>query len=127
VRDEESNNEREVAQDNNYDEMSPDEIYENMNLENDDSEENKNNDTENDEENDEQLESSEDLEVIDAENDEESENVTTRGGRVIKPPSRYGFSNLQVRVNEYSNEEARVLINIMQCMKKNYNSHNAIP
>ena len=44
--------------------------------------------------------------------------MTTRGGRLIKPPSRYGFNNLQVRVKEYSNEEARVLIHIMQCMEK---------
>ena len=51
-------------------------------------------------------------------NDEKNEKVITRGGRLIKPPSRYGFSNLQMRVKEYSNEEARVLINIMQCMEK---------
>ena len=100
--------------------MSPDEIYENMNTESDGSEENKNNDTENEEENNEQLKSSEDLEINVTENEEESEKVTTRGGRVVIPPSRYGFSNLQVRVKEYSNGEAWVLINIMQCMEKKF-------
>ncbi len=72
-------------------------------------EENKDND---------QFESSDDHENNDAENNEESETVITRGGRVVKPPSRYGFNNLQVRVKEYSNEEARVLVNIMKCMEQ---------
>ena len=100
--------------------MSPDEIYEHMNTESDGSEENKNNDTKDEEENNEQLESSEDLEINVSENEEESEKVTTRDGRVVKPPSRYGFSNLQVRVKEYSNEEARVLINILQCIEQKF-------
>ena len=141
VHDEVSSDEGEIEQDNDYDEMSPDEIYENMNTEMEDTfgtdgneenvvdtfeidehveEENENNDTENDGENNEQLEPSEEHENNDAENDEESEKVTTRGGRVVKPPSRYGFNNLQVRVKEYSNEEATVFVNIMQCMEQKF-------
>ena len=68
-----------------------------------------------------QLESSDPHENNDAENIGESETVTTRGGRKVKPPSRYGFNNLQVRVKEYSSEEARVLVNIMQCMEHRHN------
>jgi len=141
VHEEVSSDEEEVTQDSDYDEMLPDEIYENMNTEMEDTfgtdgneenvvdtfeidehveEENENNDTENDGENNEQLEPSEEHENNDAENDEESEKVTTRGGRVVKPPSRYGFNNLQVRVKEYNIEEARVLVNIMQCMEQKF-------
>ncbi len=67
-----------------------------------------------------QLESSDDHENNDAENNGESETVITRGGRIVEPPSRYGFNNLQVRVEEYSNEEARVLVNIKQCMEHKF-------
>jgi len=142
VQEEESSDEGEIEQDNDYDEMSPDEIYENMNTEMEDTsvndgneenvvdtfeideyaeqEENENINIENDEENNEQLEPYDDHENNDAENDEESEKVTTRGGRVVKPPSRYGFNNFQTRVKEYSNEEAKVLVNIMQCMEQKF-------
>ena len=142
VQEEESSDEGEIEQDNDYDEMSPDEIYENMNTEIEDTsvndgneenvvdtfeideyaeqEENENINIENDEENNEQLEPYDDHENNDAENDEESEKVTTRGGRVVKPPSRYGFNNFQTRVKEYSNEEAKVLVNIMQCMEQKF-------
>ena len=131
VYDEVNNDEGEVARDSDHEEMLPDEIYENMNTEMEDTfgtdgneenvdtfeidehaeEENKDND---------QLESSDDHENNDAENNGESETVITRGGRIVEPPSRYGFNNLQVRVKEYSNEEARVLINIMQCMEQKF-------
>ena len=130
--DEVNNDEREVARDSDHDEMLPDEIYENMNTEMEDTfgsdgnEENAMDTFGIDEHAEEkkkdngQLESSDDHENNDAENNGESETVATRGGRIIKPPSRYGFNNLQVRVKEYSNEEARVLVNIIQCMEQKF-------
>ncbi len=132
VYDEVNNDEREVARDSDHDEMLSDEIYENMNTEMEDTYGTDGNEenvmetfgidehAEEEKTDNGQLESSDDHENNDAENIGESETVTTRGGRKVKPLSRYGFNNLQVRVKEYSNEEARVLVNIMQCMEQKF-------
>jgi len=52
---------------------------------------------------------SDDHENNGAENNGDSETVITNG-----------FNNLQVRVEEYNNDEARVLVKIMQCMEQKF-------
>ena len=137
VRDEVNSCEKEIAGDvddkyKNHDEMEPDEIYEIMNTEMENTFENDGNEestsdrfennlhAEEERKDSDQLESSVEQKNDDNEENGNSEAIRTRVGRFIKPPSRFGFNNLQMRIEEYNTDEARVLVNIMQCMEQKF-------